>query len=335
MKKRTKLVRTAAMLGMAALLALPMAFFVPQEAYAEEEDVELISSVSLHIESAINAGEDNSDVTVAADSDEYEVDYVEIKNEPKERWGHGDKPKLKITLTTDEDAYNFESGFSKKDVELSGDTATVTSVSRKKDKLTISVTLEKLEGDKDDGYDLEVYDLIWDEADGSGTWDGGDDTERFEVRVLKDGRAISGSVPAETAYYSFAPYVTAAGEYTFKVRGVYDNSHKGEWEESEPWTVTAEKAAAISSGIPMEQQVGIWLYDSKGWWYRNPGGSYTVNNWQLIDDRWYYFNEHGYRMSGWILWKGIWYYCGSDGAMLTNARTPDGYLVGADGAWIP
>lgn len=28
-------------------------------------------------------------------------------------------------------------------------------------------------------------------------------------------------------------------------------------------------------------------------------------------------------------------YLGSSGAMLTNARTPDGYYVGADGAWIP
>lgn len=32
-------------------------------------------------------------------------------------------------------------------------------------------------------------------------------------------------------------------------------------------------------------------------------------------------------------WQRI--YLGSSGAMLTNARTPDGYYVGADGAWVP
>ena len=29
-----------------------------------------------------------------------------------------------------------------------------------------------------------------------------------------------------------------------------------------------------------------------------------------------------------------WYYCNSSGAMLANTRTPDGYYVGANGAWI-
>ena len=31
---------------------------------------------------------------------------------------------------------------------------------------------------------------------------------------------------------------------------------------------------------------------------------------------------------------GVWYYLGADGVMMTNATTPDGYRVGADGAWI-
>lgn len=39
-----------------------------------------------------------------------------------------------------------------------------------------------------------------------------------------------------------------------------------------------------------------------------------------------------------MIWKaganGIWYYLGQDGVMLTNTTTPDGYKVGADGAWI-
>ena len=35
-------------------------------------------------------------------------------------------------------------------------------------------------------------------------------------------------------------------------------------------------------------------------------------------------------------WEAFFnYYLGKNGAMLTNAITPDGYYVGSDGAWIP
>ncbi len=335
MKKMTRLAKGSFALAAALMFAVPMAFAMPRTVLAEEEeDAEIISGVSLTIDSSIHAGEDNSNVEVTTDDSEYEVDYVEVRNEPKERWCDGDKPRIKITLTTDEEDYIFESGFSKNDVDLSGDEAEVTSVSRRKDKLTVSVTLAELEGDGDDGYDLEVYDLMWDESDGSAYWDGGDDTEWFEVRILRDGNALTSTLTADVALYNFAPYLTKSGNYTFKVRGVYDDSHKGSWEESDAWQVSAEAAAAISDGIPADALTGVWLHDARGWWYRNADKSYTVNNWQRIDNKWYFFDEAGYMKTGWILWNGLWYYCGTDGAMLSDATTPDGYYVGSDGAWI-
>ena len=32
--------------------------------------------------------------------------------------------------------------------------------------------------------------------------------------------------------------------------------------------------------------------------------------------------------------SGLWYYMGSDGYMLTNTTTPDGYKVNASGVWV-
>ena len=61
---------------------------------------------------------------------------------------------------------------------------------------------------------------------------------------------------------------------------------------------------------------------------------HTVNNWQYIGGKWYFFDGTGYMKTGWIDWNGKWYYCDSSGAMLSNTTTPDGYQVGADGAWI-
>ena len=48
------------------------------------------------------------------------------------------------------------------------------------------------------------------------------------------------------------------------------------------------------------------------------GHMYT--GWHQIDGKWYYFHEIS---------------DGTRGHLLTNTTTPDGYQVGADGAWIP
>lgn len=77
-----------------------------------------------------------------------------------------------------------------------------------------------------------------------------------------------------------------------------------------------------------------WCLDTKGWWYQYSGGSYPVNSWQQIDGKWYCFGQDGYIRCGWIDWNGRWYYTDASGAMLVNTRTPDGYYVGGDGAWI-
>ncbi len=57
-----------------------------------------------------------------------------------------------------------------------------------------------------------------------------------------------------------------------------------------------------------------WEKNTTGWWYQEYNGSYPINSWKEIGNKWYYFNQDGY--------------------MLSNTVTPDGYRVGTDGAWI-
>jgi hypothetical protein len=52
----------------------------------------------------------------------------------------------------------------------------------------------------------------------------------------------------------------------------------------------------------------------------------------LQEGKWYYFDPNGYMVKN--RWQGN-YYLGENGAMLTNGRTPDGYMVGSDRDWIP
>ena len=73
------------------------------------------------------------------------------------------------------------------------------------------------------------------------------------------------------------------------------------------------KSGANTSGTQNTVSEG-WKQDNTGWWYQNADGSYPANTWKEIGGKQYYF--------------------GSDGYMLENTTTPDGYQVGADGAWI-
>ena len=59
-----------------------------------------------------------------------------------------------------------------------------------------------------------------------------------------------------------------------------------------------------------------WKSNSKGWWVDKKSGGYLTNAW---------FQSPV---------SGLWYYMGSDGYMLTNTTTPDGYKVNASGVWV-
>lgn len=65
---------------------------------------------------------------------------------------------------------------------------------------------------------------------------------------------------------------------------------------------------------------GEWRANSTGFWYVNDDGTYPVFSWQWIDGdndgvyQCFAFDENGY--------------------LILNCTTPDGYLVGASGAWF-
>ena len=50
-----------------------------------------------------------------------------------------------------------------------------------------------------------------------------------------------------------------------------------------------------------------WKKDGKGWWYKNPDGSYPKNTWQKISGKWYHFDSKGYMQTGWLNDSGKWY----------------------------
>ena len=66
-------------------------------------------------------------------------------------------------------------------------------------------------------------------------------------------------------------------------------------------------------------------------YYVGSDGAYYRNRWIKYENKYYYANGAG------LLVKNAWigaYYLGSDGVMMINSFTPDGYYVGADSAYL-
>lgn len=119
---------------------------------------------------------------------------------------------------------------------------------------------------------------------------------------------------------------------------------------------------------------GTWHQDARGWWFENTSGSYAKGTlktnedgtttlyvaWVKTGSKWYAFDADGYTLKDWVYdaASSKWYYCDGDygmhtgwlytpsnghwyyldptnGDMYASTTTPDGYLVGADGAYIP
>ena len=83
----------------------------------------------------------------------------------------------------------------------------------------------------------------------------------------------------------------------------------------EPEEIEEVGVVALDASHTVPSSAGTWIqYPDGRWFHMNQDSTYTTDNWQMIDGKWYYFDANGF--------------------MLTNTTTPDGYRVGADGAMV-
>ena len=105
------------------------------------------------------------------------------------------------------------------------------------------------------------------------------------------------------------------------------------------------------NGSTSQETKAEWKQLNGKWWYQHKDGTCTKNDFETISGQTYYFDGNGYMVTGWkeinnklyffyasgVMAKNVWqgaYYLESDGVMLTNAFTPDGYYVGSDGVYV-
>ena len=102
------------------------------------------------------------------------------------------------------------------------------------------------------------------------------------------------------------------------------------------WTLISNKWYYFVKGS-LYAKLG-WLNHNGKYYYLDPQTAQMVTGWMLDKDgKWYYFDSNGDMWaSRWVQSSpnGPWYYLTESGEMLVNGITPDGYVVGPDGAWI-
>lgn len=108
------------------------------------------------------------------------------------------------------------------------------------------------------------------------------------------------------------------------------------WNESEGfYSVIIPKASndvkVVTTDAPATK--AGWAKAADGIWSFVKADGTKATGWLQDGATWYYLHALGAMQTGWINDNGTWYYCNSSGAMLANT-TVDGYVLGANGAWV-
>ena len=195
--------------------------------------------------------------------------------------------------------------------------------------------------------------------------EGGDFTDPVSVTMTADDHDIrytlrrdSDSDAAAEITYATPAELRYSGSYTLTARGIGRDGEAGD-------AFTQQYVVKLD---PEKYHLNDWMETEQGVQYLDETGR-CVTGWQTIDGKKYYFDSDGYRVTGmteidrdtyffdadgvmqtgwqqdgtdWYffdetgkLQRDVWieetFYVDADGRMLTNATTPDGVKVGADG----
>ncbi|MGL5434632.1 MAG: cell wall-binding protein [Lachnospiraceae bacterium] len=293
-----------------------------------------INSISINITANIKPetkyGDEEVDIDVK--SGKCSFDYYEIENVGFE-WMEDDVPELTLYFAADE-GYYFALGKASS-IKMTGATYVSASKQDSSETLVMKVKLSSLAETVGDDTEVTLHTsgyAVWSEARGAGS---------YELRLYRNGVGVGASYLTTTdTHYDFRSMMNRTGSYSVKVRPVNKlvTDNKGTWTESAVITLDQDMVNAIKNGEAGGMPVyitGDWVKDDNGWWYRHSDDSYTSNNWEEIDSKWFFFDETGYMQTGWIDWNDQKYYCSeTNGAMLRNTTTPDGYMVGEDGTRV-
>ncbi len=141
----------------------------------------------------------------------------EYHNTNDDEWERGETPVIRIELELIGDAadkyrfslYLFQVFFP---YQATGANSNLHPGWTAEEGLRVEVKQRKVSGE------LEVPDeLEWDGR--NATWETIDDADKYEVKLYRNGSSVT-TVTTSNERYNFYPYMTKAGDYSFKVRAI-------------------------------------------------------------------------------------------------------------------
>jgi glucan-binding YG repeat protein len=195
------------------------------------------------------------------------------------------------------------------------------------------------------------------------------DTDNEDVKVNGTTAALqvsNGNIYRLDAGYIYKYNNTDGWDKLYKVDGsfdklsVYDDNNMVAWNQDDEvysvingsattdtktdTTTTTTTTPAVTAGW-VQAANGTWTYNkadgtkATGWlndggvWYYLKADGVMATGWVQDGATWYFLKSSGAMATGWLNDNGTWYYLNASGAMLANT-TVDGYVLGANGAWV-
>lgn len=322
----TALFFLAASMGLSVHTASPVAVFAATKP---------INTVSIKVTSKLEPGvklpkiqiggtPDTGGVSVSGSGSKYSVTEAEWVDKSGDELKAAEEPQMRVTLEPEDVSEDyFPASYKSSSVKISGGTF----VSARRDGDNLIVTL-RVKGVKDDfGQPEEAY---WNENNlGEARWEKPDNASGYyEVQLYRDSKQVYRVAQTSSLQYNFYPYMTKAGEYTFKVRSIPVTAEQKQYGGNSDWTESGELTITdryVSDGKgqqnenaavrPGTTQPTGWVKEGDGWIYRLPDGQLCREEWYCVNDQWYYFDGTGHMQTGWRQEGANWYYLYSNGAM--------------------
>lgn len=210
--------------------------------------------------------------------------------------------------------------------------------------MQVEIRLRKAGGNLEEPEELEWYGNTaqWSEVEGA---------VDYEVKLYR------GSVQVVTkkvrnCEYDFYPYMTRAGDYTFRVRALgKSEDERGKWSDKSEeayigkddiYRGTPPSDSPAGSGTSGTNAGGIfgespnfpllptgWVQDQTGWRFYFANHQPAQNTWIFVDNNWFFIDAAGYMMTDWIYVDNNWFYLnpisdGTRGAMQTGWQVING-----------